>query len=57
MLKIITVVRLVLYGLLLWVLLVVLWLALPSPSVEFSGPNAYSTAVLKASKTLTRVYE
>ena len=49
--------RIVFFLLTSWLLLVALWVALPSPSVESQDPNYYSTSVLKAGKTLTRVYK
>jgi hypothetical protein len=40
-----------------WLFLVALWFGLPSPSVESQDPEYYPTTILKAGKTLTRVYE
>ncbi|RDL36835.1 uncharacterized protein BP5553_06187 [Venustampulla echinocandica] len=53
------VVRIVLRAILLWFLLALLWAFLPSPSREPDGNNDsdYSTAVLRAGKVLTRVYD
>ena len=50
--------RIVVYGAVSWFLLAITWLALPSPCHELAGNiSAYSTAVLKSGRTLTRVYD
>ena len=50
--------RVVLSGAVVWLLLAVLWMGLPSPSHEYSGdPNAYATWALQTGRTLTRIYE
>lgn len=51
--------RVILWTVLSWFLLLLLWLFLPYPSVEHDGDNGvdYASRVLRAGKTLTRVYE
>jgi hypothetical protein len=51
--------RIVVFSTLTWVLLALLWAFLPSPTAEHEGDNGtdYPTAVLRAGKSLTRVYE
>jgi hypothetical protein len=57
MLRCRSVIRILTYIAVSWLFLIVLWVALPCPTHEFEDPNRYSTTVLKAGKTLTRVYE
>lgn len=54
--------RFILWTVLSWFLLLFLWCFLPSPLVEQEGDNgfdstAYVSRILRAGKTLTRVYE
>jgi hypothetical protein len=53
------IVRIVLWGVFAWFVLALLWAFLPSPPSEHDGDNGtdYATSVLRAGKTLTRVYE
>ena len=51
--------RVILWTALSWFLLLLLWLFLPYPSVEHANNNGvdYASRILRAGKTLTRVYQ
>jgi hypothetical protein len=53
------VLRVVLFGALVWFILALLWAFLPAPTTEHDGDNGsnYATAQLRVGKTLTRVYK
>lgn len=51
-----TMIRVCIYGFLALVTLVSLWMTLPSPSVD-NVDGTYATDVLRAGRTLTRIYE
>lgn len=50
--------RIILWSVLGWLILVVLWIGLPFPVHEHEGDNGadYATSVLRGGKWLTRVY-
>ena len=48
--------RIISHAVLAWLVLAIIWMALPSPLVK-NGPDIYVTKRFKAGKSLTRVYE